>query len=63
MKKRNYEVGDFVIKEGDDASEVFVVETGEVEVSHDDDDGTRQRIKKMEAPRYFKILEYIGHSK
>jgi len=53
MKKRNYEVGDFVIKEGDDASEVFVVETGEVEVSHDDDDGTRQRIKKMEAPSTF----------
>ena len=57
MKKRNYEVGDFVIKEGDDASEVFVVETGEVEVSHDDDDGTRQRIKKMEAPRYVQISE------
>ena len=51
MKKRTFEIGDFVIKEGDDASEVFVVETGEVEVSHDDDDGTRQRIKKMEAPR------------
>jgi len=53
MKKRTYEVGDFVIKEGDDASEVFVVEKGEVEVSHDDDDGQRQRIKKMEAPSTF----------
>ena len=53
MKKRTYEVGDFVIKEGDDANEVFVVETGEVEVSHDEDDGTRQKIKKMEAPSTF----------
>jgi len=41
MKKRTFEVGDFVIKEGDDANEVFVVEHGEVEVSHDEDDGSR----------------------
>ena len=45
MKKRVYEAGEFIIKEGDDANEVFIVETGEVEVSHDEDDGTRQKIK------------------
>ena len=46
-----------------DATEMFVLETGEVEVSHDEVDGSRQKIKKMQAPSTFGEIALLFNTK
>ena len=63
MDSKTYKKGEFVIREGDDATEMFVLESGDVEVSHDEVDGTRQKIKKMSAPATFGEIALLFNTK
>jgi len=49
MQQTSYTKDDVVIREGTDAVEMYVLEHGDVEVSHDEGDGKRQVIHKMTA--------------
>jgi len=63
MESKTLKRGDFVIREGDDATDMFVLESGDVEVSHDEVDGTRQKIKRMVAPSTFGEIALLFNTK
>ena len=49
-KRREIKKTEFIIKEDEDGKEIFVLEQGRIEVSYYDEDGTRKKLKEIDAP-------------
>jgi CRP-like cAMP-binding protein len=49
-KRREIKKTEFIIKEDEDGKEIFVLEHGRIEVSYYDEDGTRKKLKEIDAP-------------
>ncbi|CBY23785.1 unnamed protein product [Oikopleura dioica] len=49
-KRQEIKKTEFIIKEDEDGKEIFVLENGRIEVSYYDEDGTRKKLKEIDAP-------------
>ena len=62
-KRREIKKTEFIIKEDEDGKEIFVLEHGRIEVSYYDEDGTRKKLKEIDAPgmdeSYIRLLSLV----
>ncbi len=62
LQRKTFSKGDIIIKQGDIADSFYVLSHGEVEVIHENQDGTKDSLARLEPGQYFGEIGIINHS-
>ena len=62
LQRKTFNKGDIIIKQGDIADSFYVLSYGEVEVIHENQDGTKDSLARLEPGQYFGEIGIINHS-